>query len=268
MDSYCKTIGFPQMLGAQVDIERPNNGIRYSSIEKLDDDHSADTGKTRIGSCLRDIFKISELDDTDTTKVAIQNLIGVIGELHDNVVSHSGGVGYSMAQCHPYYNYVKGNYVSFAIADSGMGFLAELKSRKIANITNDKEAIEWCIVKDNTSKRKEVDDPWAQRVPEDALVNPYGAGITTKTKDNNHQGLGLDKLVQLVTRYKGWLQIISGRSVLNMDNTGSILYSEMSSEWKGVVISLVLDANEFENQVPVQTEKEVINLMDKLRGRS
>ncbi|GAA6136115.1 hypothetical protein NBRC116188_29050 [Oceaniserpentilla sp. 4NH20-0058] len=268
IEGYASVIGFSQVLGDTTPVNRPKDGSDYSSMEKLEDDQSADAGKSRIGNCLREMLNTNKLKNSDPVKIAINDLIGVIGELHDNVVSHSKGIGFSVAQSHPFYKYKQGRFLSFAIADNGIGFLSELKARKVADINTDQEAIAWCIVKNNTSKRKSVDDEWAQRVPSDAHVNPFGPHITTKDKDNNHQGLGLDKLCQLVTKYKGELRIESGRAALYVDNTGEHRYSEIDHGQDGVSISLLLNVDEFENQVPEQPSKKVKELMNKLRRRS
>jgi len=265
IEGYASVIGFPQALGCTNQVNRINNGCGYSSMERLEDDHSADAGKTRISSCIREMFNIRNLPTTDPITIAIQELIDVIGELHDNVVSHSNGIGFSIAQSHSYHNYVKGNYLSFAIADNGIGFLSELKAQGIKEVETDKDAIAWCIIKNNTSKRKAVDDPWAQRVPDDALSNPFGKHIITKNKDNNHQGLGLDKLCQFVHKYKGELRIHSGRAALVVDNTGNLRYSENEREWVGVSISVLLNVNEFNDQIIEEIPEDIVNLMDKLR---
>lgn len=143
------------------------------------------------------------------------DLITTIGELHDNVWSHGQGIGVSQAQIYS----IKGKtHIELAVADCGIGFFRELRSKGI-RIDTCREAIEWCLEEGNTSKGpKEEDDGWSQRLPEDAMGSPMNTATTQQDQGNHHQGLGLYLLECLVNNAKGQLQIASGNALITLQN--------------------------------------------------
>ncbi|MEE8451045.1 MAG: hypothetical protein V3R99_03990 [Thermoguttaceae bacterium] len=157
-------------------------------------------------------------------------LAHVVGELHDNVASHAGGVGFSCAQV---YDYTTGPTVEFAIADNGCGMLRNVRNAD-ATIMDDADAIRWCLKEGNTSAPRH--SSWAQRLPEDALYNPYPDSVETRSEENNHLGKGLSHLDKLICETGGelWIWSGDGQYVWQPTSKGTIRRSETS--WQGVAI--------------------------------
>lgn len=261
---YAKAIMFYDHLGDEnaYSQARTNNGVVYSTIEHLHTREFANESHSRICNLIRTQVAKCKKADTDEVNQGLNEFLDVIGELHDNVVSHSKGDGYSMAQAYRRNNVI--DNIVFSITDNGIGFFDELKGKKI-QVQSHQESIEWCIQEGNSSK-KPLEDEWAQRLPEDTLDNPYGPEVNAfeDNNGNNHQGLGLARLMQLCLKFSGDLIIITGDSCLMMDNQGNKRYIELSSDWKGVAISVRIRPDSFIKQQPEATE-EVVNLMDILR---
>jgi len=224
--SYLNTIGFiSSVFGTQTNpVNRISAGHTYSPLVKLSSQADVDTATGTINNCIRSFANQNS---------NIARLYHVVGELHDNVWAHGNSAGFSMAQKwkvpneHDY-------YLEFAVADSGLGFLAELKAARI-QVANHKEAIEWCIKEGNSSKL--VTDEFAQSIPSDFLGNvPSSHTVQYRTDGSNHQGLGLYHLIALVYEFNGELHIFSGNCRLHIRD-GVSTYYYTSTPWQGVAIS-------------------------------
>jgi hypothetical protein len=208
--------------------ERKNSGRKYSELVVLNNPDNTNKAASVINSCIREIFPADEL------KSFVIDLCDVVGELHDNVWSHGESTGLSMAQT---WNEYGTNYpvIEFALADCGLGFLRELQRVGI-QVKNDIEAIQWCIVEGNTSKKRKNDD-WGQSLPKDMMNNPIPDIAKPKMSENNHMGMGLAKLLNLVNNYKGELWLASGDAILSIAQNGSRTFSFPPQNWKGVAIA-------------------------------
>jgi hypothetical protein len=229
---YGKAIGIEEAIGEQdtYSKNRSNQGVNYSPLVVLDDVDKTNQATRDIAGCIRNWF-------TDPCLALFTaELCDVVGDLHDNVWSHALSTGVSMAQK---WQDGDGPQFEFALADRGIGLLAELRRSGVASREGIQEAIEaisWCIVRGNSSKIKE-EDPWAQSLPQDATGNPMGPIARHRTNGNNHLGLGLAKLVELVTKFKGLLWLASGNAMLTIDKNGVTKRQTLPFEWSGVVLS-------------------------------
>lgn len=224
LQSYLTTIGFIEALwDIPCTNQRPNAGNTYSVLTLLDNEESTDDANTQIISCINKF--------TNHQSDGLSSLKEVIGEVHDNVWSHGKSTGFSMTQRY------KNGKIEFALADLGGGFLKELKRVNLP-ISTHEEAIKWCIEKGHSSKKIEAEnyDDWTQQLPSDAIGNPMGKSAKYR-KNNNHAGLGLAKLIELIQKYQGKLLIISGDSRLSIEpNSPNISYSPSIYCWDGVII--------------------------------
>lgn len=233
ISSYLDTVGFNKVVwGEEIHNHRHSHGKNYSPLVLLENEESVDESTNYINSC---ILHLAESD-----KNGAQDLCEIVGELTDNVWSHGEAMGFSMAQKYA------GN-INFALADCGKGFYQELKSANIPNINNHIDALEWCIKPGNSSKKvkQENEDSFLQRLPPDCIGNPM-PGIAKYKSDNNHEGFGLAKLINLLTKYKGEINIISGDAKLVVSSLkGDFPQQEISSIapnfWKGVIINCGID---------------------------
>ena len=223
--SYLTTIGFYEAVwNIPCTNQRPNAGNTYSVLTLLDNEESTDGANTQIISC------ISKFTDNHQSN-GLNLLKEVIGEVHDNVWSHGKSTGFSMIQ-----SYKKNGKIEFALADLGGGFLKELKRVNLPIETHE-EAIKWCIEKGHSSKKIEAEkyDDWTQQLPSDVIGNPMGK-LAKYRKGNNHAGLGLAKLIELIQQHQGKLNIISGDRMLSIEpNSPNISYTR-SIDWNGVII--------------------------------
>ena len=125
-------------------------------------------------------------------------LCKVVGELHDNVSSHSNGVGFSCAQV---YNKNEDNSrVELSVADNGRGMQKQVSSflnKEIEAV----ESIDWCIQQGNTTW-KELGH-FAQKDEEFPTQNGYPEGVQTFSSRNHHLGIGLHRLKSLVELCRG-----------------------------------------------------------------
>lgn len=238
---------------------RANDGKKYSPLVQLDSQEVTDGATGCINSCIR------HASGTAAKSSGLKELCGIVGELHDNVWSHGRDTGFSMSQT----NKVRledDHYIEFALADIGMGLLKEMR-RVGMDVANDQEAIEWCIQKGNSTKLMQDSDAWAQRVPDDLMGgNPFGEGVQTFHNQNNHQGLGLHKLVELVTKYSGELLLGTGSCLLKIDFNGSRNYIYLENPWKGVSISCKFRTSSlFEAARAEQISPAIKALADKLK---
>lgn len=216
--------------------ERINVGTNYSLVTALKSVEAVDTATGAINGCVR---RLTFPDRSpEFYPQGLLDLTHVIGELHDNVWSHGKSTGFSFAQKYavPRTNREE-YYLEFSLADCGLGFLKELQRAKIPNIRTHQEAIEWCIQQGNSSKHADLQDDWAQQLPQDFMGgNMFGADVAIKEKDNNHQGLGLYHLIELVKNYNGELHLATGDVCLDVID-GKMSYTKLDSMWSGVAIS-------------------------------
>lgn len=167
------TVGYqpPQRGGTQ--------GISYTKLTRL-------STPIEVEYCNQIASDLIETPFAGFSGRAVSGVRKVVGELHDNVASHASGTGYSCAQV---YKYGGCRHLCFAIADGGVGLL---KNSRIADlqIATDADAIEWSLKRGNTSARREI-DPMAQRLPEDAIWNPYPDRVQFRRSEDHHAGEGL-----------------------------------------------------------------------------
>lgn len=91
-------------------------------------------------------------------------------------------------------------------------------------------------------------------MPADITNNPL-KGIEKTTlagEDNHHQGLGLDKLIQLVKTFAGMLWLASGDQALIMEHNGQSGYIDLEIPWKGVALACRFRLS-LVNNLPTQT---------------
>jgi hypothetical protein len=113
----------PEVLGAEdtYRFARINVGVNYSPLVSLNSEQVVDAATSAMQGCIRSLVS----QDINIDFAA--ELCDVVGDLHDNVWSHAQSPGVSMAQK---WNapMVSGEHIiEFALADSGRGFLAELR---------------------------------------------------------------------------------------------------------------------------------------------
>lgn len=262
--SYLTTIGFQRELWEKEDnFNRPNCGITYSPLTSLKCYQEVDQANTAINSCIRELVNHERNE-------GIASLIRVVGELHDNVWSHGLTTGFSMAQRYAVpYSQGKDRYIEFALADNGLGFLQEL-SRAGIETKDHQSAIEWCIQKGNSSKLKKYsENDWTQRLPEDWIGDDPMMGFGGEIPENNHQGLGLAHLIDLVNNYKGKLLLCTGDTLFSIDECGNKKFEKIQYEWRGVAISCRFKMSELrksskKNTLEDSNRKYII--MERLRG--
>ena len=229
LPSYLDTIGFSEIIW---NISRHNirrsQGETYSPLVLLETPESVDNATACINECILNLAKKHQ--------VGAQDLCEIVGELTDNVWSHGCAMGFSMAQKYR-------DHIQFAVSDCGFGFFRELKRANISNINNHLDALKWCVVPGNSSKKikQEQEDSFAQRLPCDIIDNPM-PGIAIHMSDNNHEGYGLAKLINLLLSYEGKIEIISGDAYLAVTSRGGdeplkSFQSIHPYSWDGVIIN-------------------------------
>ncbi len=226
---YLYNIGFyKELYQVPLNTSQRNSGYTYSPLTLIDFHDNVNTATTNVTSCIQNHLNNDNL---------VGQLVNVICELHDNVCSHGKSFGFSMTQV--YMN----DRIEFAIADLGGGFLRVLQRAGVPEITTDLEAIQWCLQKNNTSTKYEKHDDFEQSLPEDFIgVSPMGANNRFRTEDN-HQGLGLDFLVDLHKNFSdSKLQIASGKIGVEYRN-GTIYRKDSNVKWEGVAINLTIPIN-------------------------
>ncbi|WP_144425208.1 hypothetical protein [Pseudomonas fluorescens] len=264
---YFSAMGLSKALWGNDDYQfsRKNVGLNYSLLTPLASQDAVDDATAQINGCLRRLGSEAAADYSQSP--AFKELLHVVGELHDNVWSHGLSTGFSMAQRRSCGANSTDFYIEFALADCGLGFLEELRLAKTPGIQSDRDAIEWCVQKGNSSKLAAKADEWAQAVPDDFLGStPFGAApITVRSNGNHHQGLGLAKLVELAKTYDGDLYLASGNSVMHIHN-GATRYRPLQVPWKGVAISLTIKESSFlAVKQPLEAD-DVDDIMRLLRG--
>ncbi len=266
VEDYLSAVAFHQAVWGvdEYHFSRVNAGFNYAPLTALRGQFDVDTSTASINGCLRQMARQGR---DYTQSPAFGELTHVVGELHDNVWSHGKNTGFSLAQRRKVYG--EDDYVlEFALADCGMGFLAELQRAKMGEVTTHRAAIEWCIEEGNSSKLAAAVDDWAQSLPEDHVgSSPFGRVVeTVEATPNNHQGLGLAKLVSLAKMHQGDLYLASGNCLMHLDPSGTMSFRTLSYEWRGVAISLSLRESKLEEAKPVPDSLEIEQLMNKLRG--
>ena len=222
--------------------QRQNQGVNYSPIQMLQNADDVDAATSETNDSIR--RRVG-------TQPGISELCSVIGELHDNVRAHAEGMGFSMAlNWHP-----TTPVIEFSVADKGKGFLNECQRIGVPGVVDDESAIRWCLTPEHTTK--DIDhDEFAQMIPEDAMGNPFDGQADARPwhDGNHHQGLGLAKLMKLVTAYNGDLWVATGERLLisnprtrhrdqfgNKDPFGNFV---ATPHWKGVAIACRLKISE------------------------
>lgn len=239
--------------------QRINKGTNYSPAQMLQTEEDVDTATSETSRCIQQ--HVGDLP-------GIRMLCDVIGELHDNVRAHAEGVGFSMSL--NWRQMGTDPVIEFAVADAGKGFLRECQRTGVPGVDDDKAAIRWCLEPRHSTKDVALDE-FAQQQPEDAIGNPFGDGaeIYVRHDGNHHQGLGLAKLMELVTAYNGTLWVATGKSAL-VSNTATRCDGGFGDfvavpHWKGVAIACRLKISELGQ--PLEEEPlrdEVQELLDDL----
>lgn len=236
-DTYAESNGLKALLNGQYSIPDGSGqqGRTYSALTQLKGDNEVEMCNKTINDIV-----MSQFNGFDESEV--MSLAKVIGELHDNVSSHSNGVGYSCAQV---YGSGDQKRIEFAIADCGKGMLSNVQKKNecIGHLS----AIEWCLQRGYTTAGN--DDDWAQRLPEDSIFSPYPKGVSIRSYENNHLGEGLWALTEMVRKLSGQVMIWSGDGMVKIKD-GKRNSETVETIWNGVVI-------EFEVCVPLKTEQPV-----------
>jgi hypothetical protein len=239
--------------------ERRNEGKNYSGLVLLASAEATDKATEDVNGCIRTLFQDENLQSF------VRNLCDVVGDLHDNVWSHGKSTGYSMAQ-----KWRKTGtddyYLEFALADSGLGFLRELQRVGLKEANSHEAAIKWCIVKGNSSKRVKPIDEWEQRLPADVSGNPIKGIGKPRESDYHHLGLGLWKLVQLVTTWAGQLWLASGTHRLYVPPNGQQAYYANKVDWQGVALACRFDTGLIRQRLPRPVDEVTRELAEFLRG--
>lgn len=264
VSSYLSAMALSAALWDQTDysLNRCNIGKNYSIITPLHNADVVDEATSSINNCLRTMLNA---DDSQ----GASDLFHVVGELHDNVWSHGLSSGFSMAQkIKVPRSEGSDHYFEFALADSGMGFLQEMKRAK-KTVNTHKEAIKWCVLEGNSTKHSDDIDDFAQSMPADFLgANPIGNEVGARMEENHHQGLGLAHLVKLVRKYRGKLYIASGDVCFHINTKGKEEFINLQNNWKGVSISCRFKESELLVEHDDIPDDSVLDIIKKLKGDS
>ena len=246
---YLTYIDFFSLWNKNPEVNRVNTGKNYSLLTLLENEEVTNQANSQIVSCIKHLTDNANSDGIDL-------LQEVVGELHDNVWSHGISTGFSMAQKNQ-------DVLEFALADCGLGFLRELQRVGLSDIDTHQEAIEWCIQKGNSSKKisAEKEDDWCQVLPSDCIGNPMGASAKYK-KENNHAGLGLAKLIDLVKKYNGELQIVSGDVILELKEQN--IYFRDIPFWQGVIIRCKFKISKLKSIISNDNQEELDDILNAL----
>lgn len=259
---YASAIGLSRALWGTDDYEyeRRKEGKNYSTLEHLSDSEATDVATSRINSCIRSFVR----GVLPTEFVA--KLCEVVGDLHENVWAHGMASGFSMAQKWPI-PWKRDHYLEFALADSGLGFLSEMR-RVGMDVNSHREAIEWCIQEGHSTKKLTPEAEWAQRIPEDVINNPFRGVEQTRITDNHHMGLGLYKLTQLIKGFRGQLWLASGNTALILEPGRENAYIMLNHEWQGVAIACRFRASQIKRAGTEESaDKDIEQIMQILGDR-
>ena len=236
---------------------RMGKGRAYSPLTQLRSKHDVNMASSMINGSIR--HQCGEI----TGHPGVVGLCNIVGELHDNVWSHGQSTGFSLSQAYQ-------GQIEFALADMGLGLKGEM-ARTGIKIASDKDAIDWCMLRGNSTKlnNRETDE-WSQRVTDDLIGrSPFGDNISTFDSENNHQGLGLAKLKELVMKYNGHLVIASGNSLYSYNNYSSTArnnYTNLNDYWQGVAISCKFRIRDLKRIEADNETSEVAAIIDILGG--
>lgn len=221
---YARASGLEAAIATGEPQPKPNEllGVNYSPLTRLRLPLDVESCNTTINALFRN--RLAEHGEA-----LVGRICKVVGELHDNVTSHSRGSGFSAAQ-------VYRRRLVFGIADSGCGILRAIR-RAAPHIVEHGAAISWAFQKGNTGAV--VSDSMAQRWEPGASdpYTDYGEEL-----GNHHQGLGLWTLEQLVSDFGGALWLWSGDAVRRRDDRGWVEL-DPGTTWSGVVIALEIPLN-------------------------
>ncbi len=231
VDAISGRYSFPMRSGRQ--------GSTYTKLTKLATHQEVDLCNEIVNDLL-----YSQLQGFDVR--VIHELAKVVGELHDNVASHAGGTGFSCAQV---YDQQGAKRIQFAIADSGRGMRSNVQ-RLHPDMGTHTEAVQWCLARGHTTVRK-IEDPWAQRLPDDAIINPFPTARRASDLENHHVGEGLWKLAELVRGLQGELWVLSGDGQFTLKN-GQERTESCRVEWHGVAIEFELVVSHDSRPTPEQ----------------
>ena len=240
--------------------ERKKLSVIYSPLVLIDCADNTDKATSTINRCIRAQFDDPNLSDF------VRELCDVVGDLHDNVWSHGKSTGFSMAQKWEGFS-AKTSYFEFALADCGYGFLSELQRVGIPQTQDDEAAIKWCIEKGNSSKKKNQDE-WLQRLPQDITNNPMPGFGQAVMSENNHQGLGLAKLIELIDCYRGQLWLASGEKTLVINNNGNRSFRKNVQKWQGVALACRFDTEQVKNYKMPNEDEVIASLLNLLGTQS
>jgi len=160
------------------------------------------------------------------------HIANIVGELHDNIASHSFGRGFSAAQ------YYRGganasSRLEIAIVDAGRGFLHNVRQVE-TDITSHGEAIAWSLQKGHTAWRPPTPHPI------NPLDIPFGENPTQGGQQDHHMGWGLWLLTELVRGTRGQLWIWSGDAAYTLQPDGTESFTATPTTWSGVAIEITL----------------------------
>lgn len=219
VEQYAEVIGLKECLDGHRPTSQPLTGKTYSPLVRLASYQDVEQCNTVINNLISNQLM-------HFASVA-QHAHYLVGELHNNVPAHANGAGFSIAQ---YYS--KEDILEVAVADGGCGMLRNVQ-RFDPSVQSHGDAIRWCLVEGNTTGKE---DHFAQRLPDDAISNPYGPDVPTTGDDPNHHiGLGLAQLQKFIHRASGEFAIWSGNQYL-VSSGGRDTMSNASHHWDGVVI--------------------------------
>lgn len=226
-NTYAKNIGLEDAVNGRPPLYKATGlaGRTYSALAKLKEYADVDAATDTVAACLDHQFGGS-------FRATVNEICRIIGELHDNVASHARGSGFSALQVYE-------KRVEFAVADVGVGLLANVKTVSPAMLSH-QAAIAWCFEKGNTTAASSHGG-FEQRLPEDALYNPYPKAVPTRFTENNHLGEGLWQLLQLVGSLHGDLWVLTGDAELTCGSAnprGS--YHKSALNWRGLAIEVIL----------------------------
>lgn len=238
---HAKIIGLPSILGINSYYRRnaiADKGRGCSGLTLFENKKTADAATQTINECIEVQCAGLGLDNF------ARQLCNVVEGLHDNVWSHGKSTGISMFQSwkNPYFS--EDVLLEFGLADSGLGFLRELKRIGFDDVGNHQSAIDWCIRKGHSSKlpaARYIGRP--EKLPLDAMGVSSAQGGNVRGGQIFHQGLGLAKLISLIEHFHGELCLCTGDSILTIDRAGVSRFSSLEFPWSGVAISCRFDAS-------------------------
>jgi hypothetical protein len=212
---YATNVGLMDALRGQSPVPQAGalSGRTYSPLTRVQCHADVEPSNAKLNGLLRARLAGYE-------QAMVDRVCKVVGELNNNVASHSQGFGFSAAQVY------EGRRLLFAVADSGRGFLHNV--RKAADdVRCHDDAIGWAFVRGNTSAgpRSDMGQRWAP-------------SVDVSEEEDNHQGLGLAILEELVRLTNGSLWVISGDSNRAMFAGEWVPCDPPGIFWQGVALGL------------------------------